>query len=235
MLGKDAVKKILSDPRHRSPIGRRFRAFMAARSRYAEDQLARAVARGATQYVILGAGLDTFAYRNPFRNLRVFEVDHPATQLWKRELLQSANIAIPSKVVYVPIDFERQTLDDAGIDRAAMTFFSWLGVIPYLTREAAMSTLHFIASMPSGSGVAFDYAVDPSSLGFLQRAAFNALSRRVAKAGEPFRLFFHPRDLADSLKRLGFRDIEDLDSAQINTRYAAGIAGDIGRLCGAGL
>ena len=92
------------------PVARDFRAFMAVRSRYVEDQLADAVAQGVTQYVVLGAGLDTFAYRNPFPALRVFEVDLPATQAWKRKMLDDAGIAMPANLAFVPLDFERQAL-----------------------------------------------------------------------------------------------------------------------------
>ena len=98
------------------PVGRDFRGFMAARSRYAEDRLAEAVANGVTQYVVLGAGLDTFAYRNPFPALRVFEVDFPATQEWKRAMLEEAAIALPSNLVFVALDFEHQTLADGLAD-----------------------------------------------------------------------------------------------------------------------
>src|SRR5580704_4643658 len=96
------------------PYSRALRAFLVVRSRYGEDQLARAVARGVRQYVVLGAGLDTFAYRNPFQSsgLHVFEVDHPATQAWKREQLRSAGIAVPQSLTFVPVDFERQVLPD---------------------------------------------------------------------------------------------------------------------------
>src|SRR5277367_3080945 len=133
-------------------IARYLRAFMAVRSRYAEDELARSIARGATQYVILGAGLDTFAYRNPYPEsaLRVFEVDYPATQEWKHNRLAAAGIAIPASVTFAPVDFERQTLSeglrDAGFDPARVTFFSWLGVTMYLMEETVMSTFGFIAS-----------------------------------------------------------------------------------------
>src|ERR1035437_4547389 len=117
-------------------VGRDLRAFVAARSRYVENQLAEAVARGVRQYVVLGAGLDTFAYRNPFAELRVFEVDFPATQEWKREMLAEAQIPLPSNLTFVPLDFEHKTLGDglaeAGFDDGAAAFFGWLGVVPYL-------------------------------------------------------------------------------------------------------
>jgi methyltransferase (TIGR00027 family) len=201
------------------------RAFLVARSRFAEDELARAVGRGATQYVILGAGLDTFAYRNPYPEsaLRVFEVDFPSTQLWKQRLLAEVAIAIPSSVTYAPVDFEHQTLADglaqAGFASQKITFFSWLGVTPYLTRDAVMSTFSFIAKTPPGGGVVFDYAVPRSSLPEDSQLAFDALVRRVAAAGEPFQTFFDPQELAAELRRTGFRHVEDLDASEINSRY----------------
>src|ERR1700688_3077516 len=149
IIGSEAEEELRSNPKEHHAFARAFRAFMAARSRYAEDELARAVAHGVRQYVVLGAGLDTFAYRNPHAGLRVFEVDHPATQAWKREQLQAAGIAIPPSLTFVPIDFEQETLadglEDCGFDASAAAFFSWLGVTPYLTREACMTTLSSIA------------------------------------------------------------------------------------------
>ena len=135
------------------PFARAFRAFMAARSRYAEDRLAACVALGVTQYVILGAGLDTFAYRNPFPELRVFEVDFPATQEWKRALLAAADIAVPANLTFVPLDFEHMTLAaglaGAGFDSSKPAFFGWLGVVPYLTLPAFRATLETIAALPA--------------------------------------------------------------------------------------
>src|ERR1700684_280435 len=106
IIGSEAAEALRSDPKEDHAFSRAFRAFMAARSRYAEDELARAVARGVTQYVVLGAGLDTFAYRNPHAGLHVFEVDHPATQVWKRERVPAAGIAIPPSFTLFSIDFE---------------------------------------------------------------------------------------------------------------------------------
>src|SRR5215831_3267665 len=129
------------------PLGssRYLRAVVVARSRFAEDHLAEAVAKGVRQYVVLGAGLDTFAYRNPFDDLRVFEVDHPATQAWKRERLAEAEITVPSGLTFVAVDFEVQTvpgeLAAAGFDATAPAFFSWLGVTTYLRRDSIRSTL----------------------------------------------------------------------------------------------
>jgi methyltransferase (TIGR00027 family) len=106
ILGEEIAAGLRASPEQLEKLGStNLRAFVAARSRFAEDQLAVAVEQGVRQCVVLGAGLDTFAYRNPFEELRVIEVDHPATQAWKRELLLSAAIAIPSSVSFVGIDF----------------------------------------------------------------------------------------------------------------------------------
>jgi methyltransferase (TIGR00027 family) len=243
IIGAEAAEELRSNPKEDHAFSRAFRAFMAARSRYAEDELGHAVANGVTQYVVLGAGLDTFAYRNPYNGLRVFEVDHPATQAWKREQLQAAGIPIAQSLTFVPIDFERQTLADgleqSGFNRNAAAFFSWLGVTPYLTRDACMTTLEVIARMPAGSGVVFDFAVDRELLNLGQRMALDALSKRVARYGEPFQLFFDPGNLQGELKHLGFRRTELLQGKQINARYfkdrADGllVRGGLGHLMGA--
>ncbi len=205
------------------PVGRDFRGFMAARSRYAEDRLAEAVANGVTQYVVLGAGLDTFAYRNPFSALRVFEVDFPATQVWKRSMLKKAAIALPPNLVFVALDFEHQTLAeglaDGGLELDKPAFFSWLGVVPYLTLDAFRATLSVVAQMPAGSAMSFDYAVAPETLSLIGRIAFDRLSERVAAAGEPFRLFFTPEDLEAEIRRAGFQRVEQVDSVRLNDLY----------------
>jgi methyltransferase (TIGR00027 family) len=221
------------------------RAFVAVRSRFAEDQIAAAVRQGVRQCVVLGAGLDTFAYRNPFANLHVIEVDHPATQGWKKDMLASAGIAIPTSVSFVPVDFAKQALAEelsrSGFRSGEAAFFSWLGVVPYLTRDAAFGTLRWIASLPEASGVVFDYAVARSQLGFLERTALDALSHRVARAGEPFQLFFEPAELATALRGMGFHRLKDLGAAEINAQYLVNrkdglnVRGNLGRLISAGV
>ena len=217
----DGYPRLMERAMH--PVGRDFRGFMVARSRYAEDRLADAVANGVTQYVVLGAGLDTFAYRNPFPALRVFEVDFPATQMWKRAMLEEAAIALPSSLVFVALDFEHQTLADgleeAGLDFARPAFFGWLGVVPYLTLDAFRSTLSVVARMPAGSAMSFDYAVAPETLSPIGRIAFDRLSERVAAAGEPFRLFFTPENMEAELRLAGFKDLEQVDAARLNDLY----------------
>jgi methyltransferase (TIGR00027 family) len=226
-------------------LARALRAFMAVRSRYAEDQLDAAVAGGVRQYVVLGAGLDTFAYRNRHaeRGLRVFEVDHPATQAWKRELLAAAQIGLPGEMAFVPLNFERQILRDelqaAGFRCDQPAFFSWLGVTIYLRHEAFTATMQFIRSMPSRSGIAFDYAVARSSLSFLERLALDALTLRVGAAGEPFRLFFEPKKLTSEIEQMGFGQVENIGREEINARYFVGradglhVSNAIGRLLSA--
>jgi methyltransferase (TIGR00027 family) len=225
------------------PFSIALRAFLVARSRYAEDNLRRAVESGVEQYVLLGAGLDTFAYRNSYPQLRVFEVDHPATQQWKRELLQRNRIAIPESVTYTPVDFECQSLSaqlgDTGFNQRAPTFFAWLGVVPYLTLEAFRGTLSFISAQPPGSGVTLDYGQPRAVLPVLEQLAHDSLASRVEKAGEPFRLFFTPADIAAEFSR--FHSLEDLGAPQMNARYFSGrsdqlaVRGIAGRLFSAWL
>jgi methyltransferase (TIGR00027 family) len=167
--------------------------------------------------------LDTFAYRNPFGALRVFEVDHPSTQAWKRDILSRAGIAAPDSLTFVAVDFDRQTAFDglaaAGFDRERASWFTWLGVTMYLQVETVHSVLRTIASLPHGSGVVFDYAVDPAELGFLARRAVAAMAERVASVGEPWTTFFKPATLAADLRQFGFTQIEDLSGDAMNARY----------------
>ena len=232
------------NPRHKPrPFSIALRAFLVARSRYAEDQLAHAVARGITQYVLLGAGLDTFAHRNPHPSLCVFEVDHPATQQWKRELLLAANLPAPANLTYAPVDFEHQSLPAqlhaAGFDSAAPSFFAWLGVVPYLTLAAFRATLAFIAAQPRGTGLVFDYGQPRATLPPLEQLAHDSLASRVHLAGEAFQLFFTPAEIAAELA--AFPSREDIGSPEINARYFAArtdtlkVRGSAGRLVSAWL
>jgi methyltransferase (TIGR00027 family) len=212
--------------RESSPLAPYLRAFFAMRSRFAEDALREAVGHGVRQYVILGAGFDTFAYRNPFPELRVFEVDYPATQATKRQRLAGSDIAIPQSLTFVPIDFTTTALDDAlraaGFDASSPAFFSWLGVVPYLERPAIETTFAFIASLPSGTSVIFDYGVPESMLSWTGRFIFRRMAKRVAAAGEPWKTFFAPRALLADLHRLGFTSAEDFDADELNRRYFSG-------------
>lgn len=224
IIGKENEAQLRADPQ-RYGRNRALRASVAVRSRYAEDQLAAAVARGVGQYVVLGAGLDTFAYRNPHpgSQLRVFEVDHPATQSWKRERLREADIAIPDSLRFAPIDFERQTLADglasAGFNAAQPAFFSMLGVAIYLTTPALMETLKFVASLPRGTEIVFSYSVPASLLTDAQRAARESSARAVLQIGEPWISFYEPAALETDLQNLGFATVVDLGPEETNERY----------------
>ena len=225
------------------PFSVALRAFLVARSRYAEDLLAQAVTNGVTQYVLLGAGLDTFAYRNPHPNLHVYEVDHPATQAWKRTLLHQSSIPIPPNLTYAPIDFEHHSLPTqlltTGFNPTTPTFFAWLGVVPYLTLPAFRSTLNFIATQPVGTGLILDYGQPRRALPFFEQLAHDSLASRVAMAGEPFQLFFTPQEIAAELA--AFKSLEDLGTPEINARYFAhrtdklAVLGSAGRLLSAWL
>jgi methyltransferase (TIGR00027 family) len=202
------------------------RALLVVRSRLAEDELAAAVGHGVRQYVLLGAGLDTFAYRNPHADVRVFEVDHPATQAWKRRILRRAEIQEPASLTFVPMNFERQTAMDglvaAGFDRSAPAFFAWLGVTMYLQEEAVYSVLRDIATMPPASGVIFDYALSRKEMSLRSRLAVAIVNRRLKRIGEPWITFLAPAALAANLRSFGFHDVRDLGSAELNMRFFSG-------------
>jgi len=203
---------------------RPMRLFIAARSRFSEDTLASCAARGVRQIVVLGAGLDTFSLRNPHAGLgvRVFEVDYPATQDWKRERLKQAGLAVPTSLTFAPVDFERQSLADglaaAGFRADRPAFFQWLGVVPYLTREAISATLDFIARVPD-SEVVFDYAEPFENYPAERRSNVMAVAARAAALGEPWFSLFDPAELAGLLRQRGFAIVEDLGMAEIAERF----------------
>jgi methyltransferase (TIGR00027 family) len=209
------------------PVSSRLRAFLAVRSRVAEDAVADAVAAGVRQYVVLGAGLDTFSCRNPFAGLHVFEVDHPGTQAWKLKRLQAAGLTPAPGTEYVPVDFERQTvaheLAEHGFDPAAPTAISWLGVVPYLEEKTVWATLSWAAGVVGTTGhVVFDYGSKPGWWQIGQRVVLRRLAARVAAAGEPFRTWLRPDDLRRRLTSTGFASVTDLDARELNRRYFAG-------------
>jgi len=184
----------------------RMRFFVCARQRYAEDVLASAVASGVDQLVVLGAGLDTFGYRSPYPGLRVVELDHPATQAWKRERLAAASIATPGSVTHAPVNFERDDLADVvrhhvDVDRAVL--FWWLGVTPYLTVEAVTATLSALGSF-AHSAVVLDHRAPGTDLSPEARAWRESREQRVAAVGEPWISQFAPEELAELLGRCGF-------------------------------
>jgi methyltransferase (TIGR00027 family) len=206
----------------------RLRVFIAARHRFAEDSLAAAIGRGTRQIVVLGAGLDTFAYRNPHAETRVFEVDFPATGAWKRDRLADAGIAVPDSVTYVGVDFESDDLMsrlvESGFDPTAPAFFLWLGVVPYLTWDAVAATLKAIASVPGGE-VVFDYTTPAHQLDAQAQSDRTDLIARVAEVGEPLSAGLEAEALHALLADLGFGEVEDLGRPQIRERLLGRPAG----------
>lgn len=234
MIGPEVAGALRADPaRFESQLGSStLRAFLAVRSRVAEDALAEAIAQGTHQYVVLGAGMDTYAYRHAVPQLRVFEVDDPATQAWKRTRLKDVGLAEPASLTFVPMDFERQSLGEelrrAGLNAERPAFFSWLGVTPYLRKAAVWTTLQAVAELTrAGGGITFDYAIPVESLNFLQRAKFAVLARRVAAAGEPFQTFIDSDELKGKLAEFGFATVRDRGPESLNARYCADRADDL--------
>jgi methyltransferase (TIGR00027 family) len=201
-------------------VDRRLRLFVCARARYAEEVLAAAVPQGLDQLVVLGAGLDTFAYRNPYPGLRVVEVDHAATQAWKRERLSAAAIAVPDTMSFVSTDFEHDDLAEvlAGcVEVSRPVLFWWLGVTPYLTVEAITATLSTLAALPHCAVVLDHQAPDPRASLFA-RAWESQLAARVAEVGEPWITKMSGEEVARLGARCGFDRVHLEDEAAVVRR-----------------
>jgi methyltransferase (TIGR00027 family) len=234
ILGEDA-DQLMRDA-DAEPWRQRLRWFIAMRSRLAEDALRAAAEQGGVrQLVVLGAGLDTYAYRSGVEGLRVFEVDHPQTQIWKRQRLADAAIALPDSLTFVPVDFERDNLADvlaaAGFEPAKPAFFSWLGVVPYLTEAAIVATLGLIGSLPGGAEVVFDYVNPAASRAGAAggepnaaETAREALKAKVAELGEAIQSYFETDALCVRLAQLGFDAVEDFGPDQLAARFFPGRA-----------
>jgi len=220
---RDGLAAMAGDPAH-LPM----RLFIAARSRFSEEAMAACVARGVRQIVILGAGLDTFSLRNPYAGVTVYEVDYPATQAWKRERLAQTGVALPPALTFAPVDFERQGLAEglaaAGFRNDQPAYFQWLGVVPYLTREAIIATLDFIAGI-AGSEVTFDYAEPFENYPPAMRANLIAVAESTAARGEPWLSLFDPADMAALMQARGYAMFEDVTRAELALRYY----GELGR------
>src|SRR5579864_5915359 len=203
----------------------RFRSIFPMRSRFAEDCLAEAFQTGVRQYVLLGAGLDTFAYRQPSwaAALHIFEVDHPATQRWKRERLTAAGIAIPDNVTFVPVDFEQVALPTAlsrtGFDSSGSTFFSMLAVSQYLTQAALDETWGFVLRMPARSEIVFSFTPQDRALPPDELELVRELVARFAATREPWLSRFLPEQLVARLTAMGFSRVFHLTPAAANARY----------------
>ncbi|HYH82824.1 MAG TPA: class I SAM-dependent methyltransferase [Longimicrobium sp.] len=220
LLGGDTEAQIRAHADElQTPDTRGLRSHVVLRSRVAEDALMDAVADGVEQYVLLGAGLDTFAYRQPpwAHRLTIIEVDHPATQAAKRAALAAAGIEIPPNVRFADVDFERETLSHGlarcGVHTAKRTFFSWLGVTMYLTRDAIEATLRTVLSFPKRSGIVFTFAHTAS--------AASKLAVGSASGGEPWLSYFTPEEVGAMLRSLGFSDASFLSREEAERRYYA--------------
>lgn len=204
------------------------RAAVVLCSRYPEDLLAQAVERGVGQFVILGAGLDTFAYRQPAftRGLEIYEVDSTVTQAWKRELLTAASIV--ARTIFIgrrwisssrgsPRGSEQQ---DSDTSRPA--FFSWLGVTQYLTLTAIDATLDVVAALPSPSTIVLNFMLPDADLPSEEAVVARAVAEDAATKGEPWLTRISPMELAARLANLGFREVTHLTSEEADARYFAG-------------
>ncbi len=251
ILGSEHQQELRRTPDgRRRPFSAALRAWMVVRARLAEDvlhamlhePLPRGVqAPGVSQYLVLGAGLDTFACRNPYAGVRVFEVDHPSTQAWKLQRLESAGVVPSPGTRFIAVDFERDDLRErllaAGFDEQLPTVMAWLGVVPYLTGAAFRSTLRVFSGFAEGSVVVFDYTQPRAALPAVEQWMQESLSGRVAAAGEPFQLFLTPREVAVELESFGLCVKEDLDTAALTGRYLSGrsdalqLKGKAGRIC----
>jgi len=204
--------------------------WVCVRSRFAEDLVEQAVAGGVEQYVILGAGLDSFAYRHGdlLDRLRVFEVDHPASQSWKRDRLSELGVNIPNRLVFAPVDFEHQTLahglEGAGFEFDRSAVFTWIGVTMYLTLDAITATLATIARCVPGTRVALTYNQPHHALDSFAMAVTSTFAGIAREMGEPFVSFFLPAEIEELLRRQRLGDIVHFGSQEARALYFDGRA-----------
>jgi methyltransferase (TIGR00027 family) len=228
ILGEDEKDVLRFADEH--PLVSTGRLLATARSRIAEDALSKAVERGTRQIVILGAGLDTFSLRNPHEEwrVRIYEVDHPATQTWKRQRMAEARLALPPWLVFVPVDFEQddlgETLAGVGFQRESPAFFTWLGVVPYLAQEAIDSTLAYMASI-NNSEVVFDYMEPPEAIPQEVRELVKERAAHLETIGERWASRFNPADIAAILRSHGFCGVEDLGFQEVASRFGRYVQG----------
>ncbi|WP_445680759.1 class I SAM-dependent methyltransferase [Radicibacter daui] len=224
-VGAEALGRQLADPGER----RRLRGSVVVRAAIAEAAVRAALARGVRQIVTLGAGLDTLACRlaPDFPDVRFFEVDHPATQDWKRQQLAAVGITPPASLKFLALDFETRVLGEAlaeaGLETGKAACFTLLGIVPYVARDALMQTFAFVASLPAGAGeIVFDYGEPHENAAEPVRRAYRAMAEAAAAKGEPWVTAFEPADLHAALTGLGFRQIEDRGSGALAAEYFAG-------------
>ena len=246
----DGVREPLRAPTR--PSSRALRAYLVARARFAEDAVGRAVRDSIHQYLVFGAGLDTFACRNPYPLLRVIEVDTPATQSWKRAALRQNGIPEPPSLAFASFGWEdgdeqkgsgadslELALTAAGMDLQQRAIVACMGVLPYLSAAAMVHLLSFAGKLPAGSRLVLDYRLPAASLPPIEQRELASLASRVAAAGEPFQQFFTPPEMAILLERHGFAIEEELTTDAVNRRYFSGrtdglaVSGDGNRILAA--
>jgi methyltransferase (TIGR00027 family) len=204
-----------------------FSRWMCIRSRFTEDMVEQAADQGVEQYVILGAGLDSFAYRRTdlLDRLRVFEVDQPASQSWKRHQLAELGVSIPDNLVFAPVDFEhqllREGLQSAGFEFGRSAVFSWIGVTMYLTMDAIRDTLATIAQCLSGTRIALTYNQPSRVLDDYSARVTSRLSAIATEMGEPFVSLFVPQQIEELLRALGFGDVMHFGTTEARAAYFA--------------
>jgi len=212
----------------------RLEGFFNSRARYAEDALKKAIKKGVKQYVILGAGMDTFAFRQPemMEQLEVFEVDHPATQEFKLHRLADLGWKHPAKLHFIPIDFTKESLitaltSSASYDQTVKTFFNWLGVTYFLTRDEVFTTFRSIRGIsPANSTIVFDYLDTDAFIPEESSPQMQKSLEYVRKIGEPMITGFNSSTLRDELTCLGFSLKENLSPEDIEEHYFKGRIGE---------
>lgn len=226
LLGDELTEKIIHTKKHHRTLeARALRSHVIVRSRFAEDRLAQSISRGIKQYVILGAGFDTFAFRQPewAGNLKIFEVDHPATQENKRSLMAKAGMTIPGNLRFAGVDFEKESLREGlkrnGISLTEPSFFSWLGVTMYLEEKAINAVLRTVGKFPAGSEMAFTFSQPPDTLTRRERGYQSLLAAIVKREGEPFISYFSAAAIQAKLHNAGFKSVAFLSAPEAEERY----------------
>ena len=219
LLGPEALKNIQDTVKHyQTPEVLALRTRIILRSRFTEDRLAAAVSRGIRQYIILGAGFDTFALRQPSwaKGLNIVEVDHAGSQTLKRSYIDAAKLTIPENVSFADINFEHESLHEGlrryNVSMDKPVFFSWLGVMMYLKEDAIDAVLHSVAMFPAGSEIVLTFVRPPGDVPSI-------IAQSVTNLGEPWLSHFEPDEIEEILYSAGFSKVQFLTPAEAETRY----------------
>jgi methyltransferase (TIGR00027 family) len=212
----------------RAPMASLMRSMFAVRSRFTEDRLAQAAACGVRQYVMFGAGLDTFPWRQPdfAKDMQIFAVDHPASLVQTNKVFRQRQFARPSNLVRVPLDLEQRRIDEqlaaCDFDREAATFCSALGLMLYLDDETVDDILRFVVSLPPRSEIVFSFVPPDADLSGIDLEIARRAAAKFATIGEPWKSRVRPRTMAERLTGLGFGEVFHLSPALAQARYFSG-------------